>query len=430
MRLLHQHLQTAIREREDGAVAVIYVLSALCHFHPPQVAIIRELWPSWMSDILGSGHGAVVQSRMAEEVVRLVWEQVKSVIMSPTYIVETTWIAPLLSFLRLGEEIHWDGSSMAHAGVFALRIISRVRGKDDLGPAIMPILASALQPAHPLQSRNTALKTFCQLGFGWLSSHMEGISSLDRAGLLRAVSDPFQFTPCTILQDDQYVFGGKYNPMNAAAILIEFASSDLWRDHLRHSNFISCEEVISTEEGRESAFTYLKHTAGPWPSLCTPAKIVSAIERLETLRCPNTVEVVLTFIWASRGVDQPSIDLDGWRLIQRKTLAFYQTHGVGRLKVLSQHITANQISHSYSRDPRCRVEGVRLPVRIATEERKWGCMEDWDSDTRLAQVCQRKMLYQLFGCNPTTWEEMVAAGSERADEGVPARFVDWACDYP
>ena len=438
MGLLHQHLQMAIRAGVGDTYGFISVLSALAYFDPPQVAVIRELWLSWMTDILGSRYEAPGRCAVAGEVVELVWEQIKREMLFSCYTVGAASIPPLLGFLRLGEEIHWEEVALP-PGVLALRILSRGERSDDFGPTILPILASALQPTHPLQSRTTALKAFCQFGFGWLSPYMESVSSADCAGLLYAVGDPFQSTPDIFLHDERHAFKDEYNPMKVATILIELASSDLWRDHLRRSNFASCEEVISTTEGRESAFTDLKHTTRPCPFLCTPAKIISAIERLEALQCPHIVEVVLAFIWASRGVDEPPIDPDGWRLIQRKTLAFYQTRGIGRLKVLSQYIMANPIFTLHDRDSRCRVEGVRLPVRIATEERKWGCMEDWYSDMRLAQVCQRKMVYQLFGCNPTTWEEMLAADSERADEGVdvsvgrsgvPAQFVDWACDYP
>ena len=99
----------------------------------------------------------------------------------------------------------------------------------------------------------------------------------------------------------------------------------------------------------------------------------------------------------------------------------------------------NPLFYLHYPDPRHRVEGVRLLVRIANKPRVLDYTEGMASDVRLLKVCQRKMLYQLFGCNPTTWEEMLATGSEEAGEaadesvgrsGVPAQFVDWSCDYP
>ena len=439
MGLLHRHLQTAIKAGVGGAYGFVSVFSALSHFDPPQVAIIRELWLLWMTDILGSRYAVWQRYMVAGSVVELAWGQIRRVVLSPAYNVETTWLPPLLGYLRLGEEFGWGGSPTPPA-VFALRILSHCKGSDDFGPTILPILASTLRPTHPIRSRKTALKAFCQFGFGWLSTQMESVSSADRVSLLHAVGDPFQSTPDAVLQDKRHAFEDEYNPMSVAAVLIEFASSDLWRDHLRHSNFISCEEIISTAEGRKSAFKYLQFTTQPWPFLRTPTKIISAIERLEALRCPNTVEVVLTCVWALRGVDGPSVDLDGWRLIRQKTLAFYQKHGLGRLKVLSQHIMATTVFRLHGWDPICRAEGVRLPVRIAKGARRLGVMEDRFSDLPLAQVCQLTMLYQLFGRNPATWE-MFVAETEGVDEGVgvaagsgqpgvPPRFVDWVCDYP
>ena len=442
LNLLHRHLQMAIREGAGRATIFLSVLYALSHFDPKQVAVIRELWPSWMTDILGSRYGVLGRSTMAGEVVGLFWEQIPPVILSPAYRVDPIWFPLLFGFLQLGEEIHWNSPAVVHRGVFALQICSRGRGSDDLGPTILPILASALQPTHRLQSRKTALKTFRRFGFGWFSSQMEGVSSVDRAGLLHAVGDPFQSIPDSILQDERRVFEDEFNPMSVAAILMEFASSDLWRDHLRSSNFVSCEELISTAEGRRSAFIYLRDTTEPWPFLRTPAKIVSAIDRLESLLCPNTAEAVLAFLWASRGVDGPLVDLDGWRLIRQKTLAFYQTHGIGRLKVLSQHIMAKTRLEPHHWNRLCRVEGVRLPIRVAegVRVRADGTGSAW-WDFPLIQMCRLKILYQLYGCtNPTMWEEMLASGLERVDSevanvsvgrsGVPTRFVDWASDYP
>ena len=436
----HRHLQMAIRVGVYESY-IFFIFSALSHFDPPQVAVIRELWPLWMTDILGSRYQVLERCKVAGQVVNLVWEQIKH---ETSYYggksLDAASVPPLLGFLRLGEEIRWEGDGLLTAGVLALRILSCGTGSSNFCSTILPVLASTLRPTHPLQSRKTALRAFCRFGFGWLSSRTESLSSEDCAGLLRAVGDPFQSTPDTILLDKRHAFKDEYHPMNAAAILIKFAASDLWRDHLRRSNFVSCEEVISTSKGREYASAHLHDPPfQPQSFLRTPTKIISAIERLEALQCPNIIEVILMSAWTIRGLDGPSIDFDGWRLVQQRAVSFYQTHGIGRLKALSRNIMADPISYFYSRDPRCRVEGVRLPVRIATEERKWGCMEDWEGDIRLAQVCQRRMLYQLFGCNPTTWEEMLAAGSDEAGEGVdvsvgqsgvPAQFMDWSSDYP
>ena len=412
------------------------ILSALRYFDPSRVAIVRKLWPLWMTGILNSIYSARGRCGVAGKVVELAWEHIKPEISSPGYNVETAWLPPLLGFLQLGEDLG-SQEPPSHLGALVLRILSASREHDDFGPTMLPILASVLLPTHPLQSRRTALKVFRQFKSWWLSSKMESVSNGDRVGFLRAVGDPFKSTPDSPLHEGQQLFTQEYEPMRAAVVLIEFTSSDLWRDHLSRSNFASCEEVTSTAEGKESAFKRMRMMVTPWPFLCTPAKIITAIQRLEELQCPNITEVVLTWVWAFRGVDGPPVDHDGWRLIGQRTRAFYQTHGIGRLKVLTYHImdkTGFRVKH-WTR--RCRVEGVRSQVRVADRARKLGLVEDRLSDTPLAHVCQLRRLYHLFGCNPTTWEEMFA--DQRTDEGVnvsmersglPERSVDWACDYP
>jgi hypothetical protein len=48
-----------------------------------------------------------------------------------------------------------------------------------------------------------------------------------------------------------------YEPMMVEVVLIEFASSALWGGHLRGLNFGSCEEFLSTEEGRRNALSWM-----------------------------------------------------------------------------------------------------------------------------------------------------------------------------
>ena len=358
----------------------------------------------------------------------LVQRQIGSEIIKPTYNTSTDWIPPLLGLLQLGEELHWELPRTP--GVFALQILSRV---EDFSPTILPILTSTLQPTHPLRCRKTALRAFHRFGFGLLSSQMESIPIEDRVNLLQAVGDPFQSTPDT---EEQHVFEDEYNPMDVAIILVKFTSLDLWRNLLRRSNFASCEEVTSTEEGRQSVCESMYLTTELWPLLRTPAKIISVIERLEALRCPNTAGAVFTSVWGFAALDGPPVDLDGWRLVRQRTLAFYKTHRRGQMKVLPLKIAWGTLSNLDELDRLCRVEGVRLPVRIM---KRWDPIRDWHRDARLVQVCQRMMFYQLFGCGPTTWEEMLAERSERVGErvdvsvgqsGVPAQFVEWECDYP
>ena len=308
-------------------------------------------------------------------------------------------------------------------------------GCGDFNPKILPILTSALLPTSPLSSRKSALIVFHQFIPEWFSQ-IESISNNDCARLLQAVGDPFQFTPNTTLQEEQQAPMDEYKPTEVIAILIEFASSDLWNNHLCHSNFASCEEYASTLEGKRSMFYDIQFVAHTWGQLhCTPTKTITAIKCLEQLQCPNTAEVVLMLAWFFGVVD--SADHEAWRLIGCKTLSFYQTHGIGRLKSLSQCI--NHFHMSWFRgdkqwDPQCKVKGVRLPVRIAGAWRELS--SDGYSDLRLAKACQLRRLYQLFGCDPSTLEEVAAKGvgggvdKSLGEQLNPVHVMDCACDYP
>ena len=415
--LLHRHLRMAIVHGTADPHMFGLVLSALAYFDPFQVPTIRELCFYWITDILSSRYAAGERCRLAGKAVELAWEQVKPMISKTGtfYGVKAAWVPPLLDFLQLSEEFY-SVECQSAPGALALQILSASQGYDGFGPKLLPTLASTLLPAHPLSSRESALKVFHRFIPGWFSQ-MESVSNADRAGLLQAVGDPFQSAPDTPLQDKEHVFTNEYEPMRVAIVLIEFASSGLWREHLRPSNFASCEGVASTVDGKKSVFDYMQRAAdGFWPQfLCTPAKIITAIERLEELQCPNTAEVVLMWAWTFGVVD--AVDHDTWRLIERKTLAFYQTHKNGRLNILPRHIVDDNALRVHRRDPWCRVEGVRSRVRIAKGVRRLDPGEGYFTDLPLARVCQLRRLYQLFGCDPTTWG-MVAVEKEEEEMDV------------
>lgn len=222
--------------------------------------------------------------------------------------------------------------------------------------------------------------------------------------------------------------------MRAAVALMEFSLSDLWGSHLRSSNFTSCEEILSTKEGRRTALRCMFDTVSPsWSeSLCTPAKIVAAIRRLEELQCPNTAEVIILWAWTVGVVS--TVDCDGWGLIERNTLDFYRTRGIRRLIALSRHITDTTMEtrHAkfllYHRDPLCLVESIRHPVPVGRVVQP---LEHRDrEDLRIAQACQLRRLYHLLGYDFITWKEAaVGEAGERVDASpgrsvTPAQFMD------
>ena len=423
---LHDRLRTVIREGTEGGYNAPYsILPALSHFHPSQVAPIGELCFSWITDILNSKYAVPWQYRLAGEVVELAWKHINYQFQfsKSAFHIRDAWIPPLLGFLQLSEEFYATDLPLAPAAI-ALRIVSIGDVYDNLVPTVLPILISTLLPTHPLKSRRAALKIFSR----WFSTKMGNVLDRNRARLLQAVGDPFQFTPDL---PPLHQLTDEYEPMDAAVNLIVFASSDLWKHHLRHLNFTSCEDIISTEEGRSTALRIMSHKATWLGILHTPAGIIAAIKRLEELQCPNTAEVVLMWAWMVWIVND--VDHDAWWLIGHKTLAFYQTHGIGRLRTLSRQIMIGSTYRPPPCNPQpCQADGVRSPARVAGVERLFNVDLSY---SLLARMCRLRRLYQLFGCSSLTmWNEMVAEENVEevsvARSGAPPQFMDYACDYP
>lgn len=437
--LFHRQLQLSIVGGKADSHVLTSILSTLGHLDPFQTGNNREYGFLWITDLLNSGYPEDERYWMAGIVVRLLGKQFNS--NDPEHF-HPACIPPLLSFLSLGERFYAT-ESPPHPGFIALRILSSSPRYSNFCAMISPVLASVLLPTHPLQSRNLALRVFYRSIAGWFSSQMENVQKADLDKLLQAVGDPFQF-PNPPSQDGRPVVAADYKLLMAAVVLIEFASSDLWRVHLRRSNFTSCEEILSTEEGRRTALRCMLDTAThSWSGfLHTPTKIIAAIRRLEELQCSNTAEVVILWAYTTGVVN--AMDSDAWGLIERDTLLFYRTHGIGRLAPLKRHIVdfdgTAEVKHMrfllvhYNGSP-CRVGSARHPAPIAggSEEFK----PEYLSDLRVARVCQLRRLYHLFGYDPTTWEEAVAMGE--VAEGVDVssgwsvravKHTDWACDYP
>ena len=223
-----------------------------------------------MTEILNSGYSEAECYWIAGVVVQLLGNHLQQDYLWGSYAVQPTGVPPLLDFLLLFEkfsntEPHITKSP--HPGSIALYILSTSQEYTDFSPTILPILSSTLLPTHPLQSRTLALKAFCALMPGWFSTRVENVLDKNLDKLLRAVGDPFQFPQIPNPGGVGPEWGPYYKPMNSMVILVEFASLDLWRNHLRRSNFISCEEVLSTDEGRRTAIHCM---SGPLCAETTP----------------------------------------------------------------------------------------------------------------------------------------------------------------
>jgi len=246
--LLHQRLRIAIGEETDRTVVVNMILDTINYFDPIRTKTIQEFCFLWITDILNSRWTAEEQYQTAGRAVELAWKRIAPEIISIGFCdVKTDWAPPLLGFLQLNEEI-CSTETQQVSGVLALRILSACYEYGNVTPTMLQVLTPTLIPTHPLSSRKLALRIFHRFIPQWFSQ-MENVSNKDRAGLLQVVGDPFQSAPDPPLQYEEPVCTRKYEPMKAAVVLIEFASSALWRDHLDRSNFISCEarRTLSTK---------------------------------------------------------------------------------------------------------------------------------------------------------------------------------------
>ena len=425
--LFHRQFQRVIKLGMADESNLTFVLSRLIHLDPFTAMDSGELGFSWIAEILNSGYGEEQRERMASEVVQSLGKRFFRAERVPPIDMEPTWIPSLLGFLSLGGNSDTTWSS----GFIALRILATSRGSADFGPMLLPVLCSTLLLTNRPHVRRLALNVF--LGFmpGWFSPKMESVPSEDLNKFVQAVGDPFEF-PNLPLQDGKPVHLPDYDPTRAMAFLVEFASLDLWRNHLCRSNFTSFEEILSTWDGKKTALGRIWKTAVfSWPGfLRTAAKITMAIGRLEELQCLNTAEIVIMWAWTV-GVVNPA-DRDGWQLIGRDTLRFYQNHGMERLTDLKRHVAGEYMPLLEGYGMR---SGVDIFIKLPALELQPNVKSRRLTYVRLSRACLLRSLYQLFGCDPTTKPVAVEEGDGGMEvspgRSVPiASFMDWACDYP
>ena len=424
---LRGQLATIIRSGDVRSGFISSTFSTLSDLDIPQVANFQDACISWIQEIIRSPlYPEDERYSMASSAVALLGKRFDPPPSTePSSHVRATAIRPLLDFLLLGEGSQPTGSP-PYPGIIALQAVTIAAEHKHFDPMVLPVLTCTLLPTHPLQPRILALRLFQQPGFEWCSSQAEAFSDMNRARLLEAVGDPFHFIPDPPFQSGQPMTTTLYEPMRTAILLIEFATSGLWRNHLRRSNFTSCEEIISTEEGRDLAFKHMiqRETGAGVGSFNSLAKLILAIRRLEEIECWNTAEVVI--LWAWTNVDVNAANHDAYGLIEQETLNYYCLRGMQRRGTLSKHIKANS----------------RQPVRMWVGGGEFSGVIREDLD-RISQTCQLRRLYQLFECDHTTWGDTavvgkvdeVSLGSDSEREvgmrtTIPVNFLDFSCDYP
>ena len=293
--------------------------------------------------------------------------------------IRATAIRPLLDFLQLNER-HPPEHPPPYPGIIALQAVLATAEHEYFDPAVLPVLTCTLPSTHPPQLRTLALRFFQQPGFDWCSSSAEVFSDMDRASLLEAVGDPFQFTQDPSYWDTESSTTAPYEPMQTVALLIEFASSNLWQDHLLSSNFASCEEVISAEEGRALAFRCMTERSFIRTRLLNSvSRLLLAIRRLQELECWDTAGVVVEWTWTKINDDTKAANHDTHEPMAREALVHFHLRQMQRKGTLLRRI---------------REETSLINADL----------------TNVSQACQLRGLYQLLGCNSVMWEETAAVG--------------------
>jgi hypothetical protein len=269
--LFHKRVQESVKNNGADERAITSVLSALVHLNPFQVLGTGFLW---VVDILNSGRPDGERYRIASQVMQLLEHHFRSECWKQLD-VHPTWISPLAGFLSLYEVLH-TAHSLKSPRFIALRILST---------------RSALPVFH---------------GFTSGLLNMGNIQGIDLSRFFQEVGDPFQPTTDPLLHAGQPMTQTHYEPMTIVVALIEFASSDRWRNYLHRPNFISCEGKASTEAGEMDLRRTLDATANGWPQfLCTPQKVTATTRRLEELQCPVTARVVNA--WANARGPPPAV---------------------------------------------------------------------------------------------------------------------------
>ena len=401
--LFSRRLQILIRKRTPQGDGLAKAISALTGLDPICLTGEPGLGFLWLRELLNSGYRESERYEFVGSVVRMLREYHHSTRFSRSPRAGPAWTQILLDFLLLNERFCSTTpprEALPNPGSIALLLLSESGRFSDFGPAIIPLFTSILSPTHPLQLRGLALKVFHNFMVGWFSSEMENSESSGLEKLLQAIGDPFQFNP-----------------------------------------HVPSQATTSTEDGRRIALARMLDTASRfWPGfLSTPAKVTMAIRHLEELHCFNTAQVVITRAWTV-GVINP-IDRGTWSSIENVTLRFYQTHGMGRLNALKQHITDTSIEPTHKLfldihygDSRSTQVGTARRRALAMYLDLWTLPSGGYADLCVSRLCYLRMLYRLFGCDPTTWKEVV--GVEEAVDEVDAvpeisfPFAEWACDYP
>ena len=144
--IFHQQLRASIADGKTDSHVLTSILSTLDHLDPFRATNSGELGFYLMAEIINSKYPEGIRYQMAGRVVQLLGKEVYT---HPPKYFFPDWIPPLLNFLLLSEKFYTEGSP-PEIGSTVLQILLCRRIDANLGPALLPILASILSQDHPL----------------------------------------------------------------------------------------------------------------------------------------------------------------------------------------------------------------------------------------------------------------------------------------
>ena len=384
---------------------------------------------TWMEGIICSDYHTDERYDSAKLVMRLLEKPEGLPILPPSF---NTYAPTLLRFLGLCEDRHRNEHPFAPTPefrmpsqpgleIFALQILrSGSREEDtlsDLAPMFVSMLTRVLGPGDRLQSRALGLELFAGLWRCWPSlPPCEGITAEMCALLVHAIGDPLELSETQVeafaSTNEQERRGDGIGRHNTLGILLGFAISDAWRDHLRPPNFASCAGIITREGDRREVLNALARSAkivtGSAETRVKSAMVIKGLDRLKGMGNYGAVQLMLLHIWSSN--EYVSFDEESWKLLERETHEYFHTHGMEDLEGFAAHIREGGSSRTTVATNTFRFRGADgVQRRVRTKdwgERSWvlgwgGRVSDFFG------MCRVKGLYQVVGWDPTRKEGVI-----------------------
>ena len=400
-------------------------LSILYTLDLPDLGVqsISGAYVAMMESIIGSNHPIEARCHSAKLVMHLLDNPEIDRFFS-----FATYGRTLLRFLELCED-HYRSSppfasvpelhipSGANPEIIAIQILRISTGEEcdltDLAPMLISVLTRILRPDDRLRARALGLGLFARLCRCRPSLPIsDGITPQVCARLMDAIGDPLQQSetpvdPLTLTNTLSLFerYGDGIDQYNNVGILLGLTMSDVWRDHLRPSNFASCAEIMSRELARRQVLDTISRIAkivtDSTEGQDRSAMLVKALDRLKGLGNPGAVQFMLLHIWSSNGMYL--FKEETWKWLKTETLELFYTHGTEYLDAFAMHIRNGFCPGATVTTTAFKFRGAdsaQCRVRV----RDWGGMLETPGLEKVQAMCIVRGLYQAVGWDPARKE--------------------------